>query len=78
VCATNDYYFNFKDICFKNNFTLNRGVTINPDYLKVLLKYAEENLTVVKIFFKVTSILYNCFFFVTDVKTKHAGLGPVL
>jgi hypothetical protein len=77
VCATNDYYFNFKDICFKNNFTLNRGVTINPDYLKVLLKYAEENLTVVKIFFKV-SILYNFSFFVTDVNTKHAGLGSLL
>ena len=52
VCATNDYYFNFKDICFKSNFTLNRAVTINPDYLKVLVRYAEENLSVLKVFFK--------------------------
>ncbi len=52
ICSTNDYYFNFMGLCNKSNFTLNRAVVINPDYLTVLLRYAKENLIALKIFFK--------------------------
>ena len=51
VCATNDYYFNFVGICFKN-FTLTTQAPIGSDFMKVLLRYAGENLTMLKIYFK--------------------------
>ena len=52
ICGTNDYYYSLKEICNKTNYSLNREIVVTPEYQQLLIRYASDNLVVLKVFFK--------------------------